>query len=194
MISHEHKFIFIHINKTGGTSIEKIFVDSADQEDVNYKHQGVSFYKNKFPLEFAQYFKFAFVRNPWDWLVSRYFWSKDHQELITISFEEFVLRLARKIPINSEVEWLDKALSPQSERLILNRRKLSVDFVGKFETLQEDFDKICTHIGIDRVTLPHVNKTNHAHYSSYYDRRTRRLVAKIYRKDIALFKYKFEKA
>jgi|SRR5215468_8444806 len=79
MISDRHRFIFVHINKTGGTSIEKVFEPDADQTNVAFKHARAAFYRREFPEQFRDYFKFAFVRNPWDWLVSRYHWSRDQR-------------------------------------------------------------------------------------------------------------------
>ena len=93
MISHKHKFIFIHIRKTGGTSIEKIFVPTAGngKNEVPYKHHSSSKMQSKFPKEWKEYFTFSFVRNPWCWLVSRYTWSKYTQGVITCaSFEDFI--------------------------------------------------------------------------------------------------------
>ena len=63
MISDQYKFIFVHVNKTGGTSIEKVFSKLADKEDVALKHEPAAFYKNNFPDRFRTYFKFAFVRS-----------------------------------------------------------------------------------------------------------------------------------
>lgn len=192
MIDHKHKFIFVHISKTGGTSIEKTFIDSANKKDVEYKHDTIRDYKNKFPKEFEEYFKFSFVRNPWDWLVSRYHWSKNRQKLFDYSFEEMLHRISNKIKMSDKADWLDELMAPQSDRLLING-KIAVDFVGKFENLQEDYDKICDKIKIRRIKLPHVFKTKHEHYSKYYTPKTRKLVSKLYKQDIDLFGYQFEK-
>jgi Sulfotransferase family len=194
VISNIHEFIFIHINKTGGTSIEKAFQPDADQVDVRHKHAPVAFYKLTFPDQFRTYFKFAFVRNPWDWLVSRYHWSRDRQHLFDYSFDEFLTRLKKRIRLSQTALWLeDEALKPQLDRLTI-KGAIAVDFVGRFENLQSDFDLVCCRLQIEPRTLQHVHKTHHAHYADYYSDENRKIVEQLYAADIATFGYRFEDA
>jgi chondroitin 4-sulfotransferase 11 len=192
MINHKHKFIFIHIPKTGGTSIEKVFkkdVGGAFERErtIKYKHQNAKGMQKLFPIEWGEYFKFALVRNPFDLLVSRYFWSRDVQQLESFkekSFSEYIIAVNyHKLP-----EWTIPKC--QYNYLSVNG-EVAMDFIGRFENLQEDFNTIWDKIGIPRQEIPHVNKSKHKHYTEYYNEETKQIVAEKYAKDIEYFGYKF---
>jgi hypothetical protein len=70
---------------------------------------------------------------------------------------------------------------------------MDIDFIGKIENLQNDFNTICDNIGIPRKPLTQRNKSKHDHYSKYYDKETRDIVASRFAEDIEMFGYKFER-
>ena len=180
----------MHINKTGGTSIEKVFDPMADQKNVPLKHASVAKYKKRFPDEFDSYFKFSFVRNPWDWVVSRYHWSRYQQRLITFEFRDFLDQLERGHNV-SAARWMGGALAPQVDRITIDGR-IAVDFVGRFEQLRDDFQHVCNVLQLeDRPALPHVFKSDHGFYADYYDDEMKALVERVYAVDIEAFDYRF---
>lgn len=187
MINDKHKFIFIHIGKTGGTSIEhalnpNVKLDSrksilgTGNTNLKGKHYSAIQYKNKFENIFDSYFKFTFVRNPWDLEVSLYKW--------------FDLCFKKNTPFKKHLQSRQDRMGFTRWMCDSNQNNL-VDFIGKFENLQEDFNIICDKIGIPQQKLPHKNRTKHKHYTEYYDDETRQIVAEKCAKDIEHFGYQF---
>ena len=106
-----------------------------------------------------------------------------------MSFSDFVKAVAS---INDLVA--NRHFKSQYLFLTDKKQNLIVDFIGRFENLEKDFDFVLNKLNIKKnIELPHFNKTKHKHYSEYYTEETRKLVEKRYRKDIKMFGYKFEK-
>ena len=194
MISLKHKFIFIHIPKCGGTTLEESLVDGScifrgntwpHNLKLHYplNHCTLDDIKESKALHpnFDKFYSFTFVRNPFSRLLSEYFYLKD--------------RLKLSKDIKKELIYL----AEQSENGVMGNHCVSqykfinnkINFIGKFENLQQDFDIICDKIGIPQQQLSHNNKTKHRHYTEYYDDETRQIVAEKYAKDIEHFGYKF---
>lgn len=190
MINDKHKFIFIHIPKTGGTSIEQAF----NQNRVRQKHRTMTQYENMLHANIDQYFLFSVIRNPWDRMVSYWNWRQGKYSAPIDGkmniFSEW-LRYIISIDLNRESRNDFKmAISPQFTSLKNKNNKIIVDLI-RFENLQNDFDTVCEKIGIPQQQLPHYNKTNHKHYTEYYDEETNQIVAEKYAKDIEYFGYNF---
>ena len=175
MINHEHKCIFIHIPGTAGTSIEAVF--KADQwlgSNSVVKHLTASEIKSSYPVEYDTYFKFTAIRNTWSWLVSMFGKQSTHSV-----FKEF---LKQEAPC---------CFVPWHKHLMSDYLTCDVDFIIRFENLQEDFDIVCDKIGIPKKQLPHIHNAKHKHYTEYYDEETKQIVAEKYAKDIEYFGYEF---
>lgn len=145
------------------------------------------------------YFKFAFVRNPWDRLVSCY---RDK-----ILGEGLGLRAYRRGPmvpkgltfagfVDAVCEIPDHKANPhfrsQFSMLSDDGGSLLPDFVGRFENLGEDFAWVGEGIGVPDLTLPHLLRTSGGSpYRAAYDARTRSLTEERYRRDAEVFGYSF---
>ncbi|MEM6262743.1 MAG: sulfotransferase family 2 domain-containing protein [Bacteroidota bacterium] len=137
------------------------------------------------PEVYDTYFKFAFVRNPWDWQVSLYHYmlkKKTHFQHEFISqmrdFDEYLdWRLTHEVKLQRDVIYDETG-------------NLLVDFVGKQDQMEEDFVEICRRLNI-KETLPHVNRSNRGDYRKYYTKRSASLVAEAFQADIETFGFEF---
>jgi len=206
LVSDSKKFIFIHIPRTAGFSVRQSLQPWVDHQNLDFSQarweQDYPHYTTREVRQivgeerFEEYFKFAFVRNPWDRVLSRYLYlrkfnDRPNQPLNprgyyapgTLSFLGWL-----KGSEPHGVHPLD--LRPQKEWLIDDSGHTVVDCIGRFETLAADFESICQHIDLSLV-LPHVNRSDHGHYREYYDQEGRDFVARIFGDYIKTWAYKF---
>ena len=183
------------INKTAGTSITAALGKYSDsgkgqKHEMLYRILPFDGYSNKRQINLIsqckgspkKYFKFAFIRNPWDRAVSHWKYAvKDwgFKENFS-SFLDIVLRDASKMITFNQLDWITN-----------KKNEVKVDFIGRFENLQEDFDKICDKIGVPKQQLSHRNASKHKHYTEYYNKETIQIVAESYAEDIKHFGYEF---
>ena len=210
LVSFHYDFLFVHIPKTGGTSVRNALAPFAT-EPLNHwhnrelkrlgvntnvllgnfqsyryrKHAKISTAQRCIPQDvFAGMFKFSFVRNPWDLLVSNYSFirshpnHKRHGRVSKLTFPEFIEFAAFK-----RIGFQKRAISDAYGNLL-------VDKVGFFENLNSDFEEITDRLSIVSE-LPHLNQVPRADYRDFYTTETRRKVAEIYREDIEVFEYEF---
>lgn len=211
MISHKNKFIFIHIPKTGGHSITTCLLGPQTRNNLT-RHFGSQYplvtwhTKHYLPNDYRRdywekYFRFTFVRNPWDRAVSLYEFRKSRSWIPPgLSFKCWLYKREVQMAIRKKINVIADArknmMHPMAHDIMPQRAWLNfredLDYIGRFETLQKDFDIICDKIKIPRRKLPHLNGTPRGHYTRYYDRETRELIGKLYITDIDYFGYEFE--
>ena len=214
-ISHKHKIIFVHIPKTAGQTIEKslnIFGEDNSGKlkasmDILYgilngkslQHLTIQEIKKIRESEFRIYKKIAFVRNPFDRIISEYFWRMQYFGKKMIKFKNFLVEevIPRKNGIpkvmknfykhENVVKLIDDHYMDQYKFITDNKGNIMVDFIGRFENLNDDFKKAC---GLELINQK-IQCTKHNNYKEYYDSETKLLVEKCYKKDLELFKYEF---
>ena len=213
VISHKHKCIFVEVPKTGSTSVRTILgrpskphlslselkkmMENCWTRMGGEKRMSEWLY---LPLsrerrreiggkEFESYFKFGFVRNPWDRVVSLYERTEPLQMKDKMTFDEFVdwIQYSSSTCIHS---------SPHRYQLdwfVDGSGNVLADFIGKFERLEEDWSVVAQKLGINRP-LPHTHANPRArHYTDYYTPRTREIIAQKFKVDIDHFGYEFGK-
>ena len=185
--------IFVHIPKCAGSSLAEGLLGQR-----NIGHIPLYWHQLADPERFDDYFKFAFVRNPWDRLVSAYLylqrggaprrdrgWSRLVQRFP--DFDAFVQHWLS--PENARRSLL---FLPQHE-FVCDRFGLpGVDFIGRFENLAEDFASVAACLAMP-ARLPEVNRSPERQpYQEYYTQASRELVAQVYARDLQWFGYRFE--
>ena len=230
LISRDKKLLFIHIQKTAGSSLARLLRSQAsDTRPFLGQHDHALWAKKHLACEWEEYFKFAFVRNPWDRLVSWYqmirqdgkllpwykrlpyemirknekvfpacqrFLQRKHYKPLwqyvlrnSTTFEEFLFNCT---DIIEDVDGKRSTMFNQLDYITDENGEIIVDFVGKYENLSCDISTVLKALRLENRPLPHVNKSQHKHYSEYYTEETKDLVAERYSRDINLFGYKFE--
>lgn len=226
IISDRYRYIFFEVGKTGTSSVFQVLREHGEAETLEvspvlgFNNTERSVYGKHIPPvrvqerlgneRFTDYFRFGFVRNPFDRLVSRYFYSKlAHKRygsgeaagpmtlqdvMLLCQFPRLGLVIKKGGSSDKHVQfrslvWLDHDsqlgfLSDQDGNLLVN-------FVGRYERLQKDYDEVCAKLGLPQAELPWLNRTHHEHYSFYYTDETRAYVSDVYRDELDRFGYYF---
>lgn len=206
IISHRHKFIYFAVPKTATHTIREALRPHLGPDDWE---QQVLFGKQYLPIPeiaaidhghitvqeirphldpevWAGYFKFGFVRNPFDRFVSTCFFLNRGNPNFAGSAVAFMKdRLPRP-------RFRQRVLArPQYRQLIGTNDEIALDFTGRYENLQESFDHVCERIGIPGTELGRKNASAHSKYVDYYDSDLRQQVADFYAEDLRIFAYDF---
>ena len=193
-INHDKKFIFIAVARTASTSI-KVRLNSPLNQPPNIYHASISKVLKENP-DISNYFKWAFVRNPWDRFVSSYFEFKQighskwaNQLKPFESFESFLYNFPTH-NISKDIHFI-----PQIDCLSFNG-KVAMDKICRFESLQKDFNEICQRFNLELKNLSKFRKNqfkgNAFKYTDFYTSREMvDIIRKFYYRDVDFFNYKF---
>ena len=210
IICKKIRTIFIHIPKNAGSSITQYFKSNFLESELKHwalsnqtKHEtyfeiqkkgkNLSILKNFFfDASFLDFYKFAVVRNPYDRMVSLYFYLKQRhsQNLLeknnVDSFDEFIYLLE-----NSD-SWIYNLYSTklQLKYLVDENQIVAMNYICRFENIHQDLATVSKQIGVN-IKLPHENKSCHSSYKKYYTNNTKSIVSKYYSKDLNFLNYQF---
>ena len=200
LISRRRRFVYAAFNKTASTSIEQALAPYGSRWarwrlrrryarlklPVVFKHARPVVLRDLLGEEtWRSSFTFAFVRNPFDRLVSVYNYHREAKP--------------REHPLASQLEFPEWVLAGgsgsmsrlMSEFVCDDDGNQVLDFVGRFEHLERDFAQVCARIGLS-ASLPRRNVSRHDHYSTYYSEAARREVERRFQRDLDMFGYTFE--
>lgn len=207
LISHSKKFIFAHVPRTGGTSItyslrkySAIEFDTPDPFEIKkiYAKSGFKFHdklQNIAP-HYLDYFKFAFVRNPYSRAISAYLYirkterSVQHRRLKNLTFKQFLLEQYSNYIIY-KTKGL-QILAPQYDFLHSCNGDMLADYVGRYENINEDYNYICRRLKITDTVLPHLNHSNNFGLGEYYDAATVSIINDMFKVDFETFGYNMQ--
>ena len=177
MIINEHKTVFIHIPKSAGTSIESFFGNKSFKIQPG-KHDNIHVIKKRFPDVYKTHRKFAIIRNPYDKMASWYFYLKRNlgEELNTIGFDEWLVDPLKLWHADDPISFLDPQHTWIDETVEIIR----------YENLKKEINDFFG----ENIDLPVLNKSNHEHYSKYYDKKSSDFIYNKYEEDFKKFNYK----
>lgn len=203
MISFEKRFLFIHIPKTAGNSIqdqlrghavEELVAEQPYQDGVErfelrapgrrtHKHSTLAEYEAAYGTDVvASLFKFSCVRNPWERAISYYF--SPHRGVVGWQRQAFVELLPDILPAKNY-------LTANPYRSDLESAVAGIDRILRYEELESGFTQVCARLGIPAKPLPTRNRSKHHHYREYYDPELIGLVREKFVEEIELFGYSF---
>jgi hypothetical protein len=206
LVSLKHRFLFIHVPKTGGNSIQDVLrlysedqivrltplqdgIERFEVRNPNYSYQKHSSLKEYAamldPHLFASLYKFTCIRNPWERMISFYF--SPHRQVTRWNRDDFIRFIEEVPPMLSYLDQRESSFTDSS-----SAPSLGVHRVLRFERLQDDFNLVCDDLGIKRQMLPHRNASPRRHLSEYYDPTLIELVARRCAADIEYFGFRFE--
>ena len=200
LVDKKRKFIFIHIFKCGGNAIRKVLKDDSTCEEIGSGHANARDVKELMGKEYDDYYKFAIVRNPFDWLLSTYYYIvysgyTRHKEKVEQleSFNEFPQHyvdymMKEQMPLGANKCTLLKDYVTDVDG------NLIVDYIGKMETLQKDMNYVLQSIGIDHTMIPKVNVNVNKlgkQYKDCYSEEAKNYVLKNFAADLKMFDYEY---
>ena len=207
MISKKHNCIFIHIPKSGGSSIENMIWPVEERTEEQLWMGLVSPFRNKYQTGglqhlkaaqveqetgkefYEQAVKFTFVRNPWDKIISQYISMKTRYKLrcfIGMNKNDSLMTYLELIKQTKHIQWEE-----QHKFFMDENETVLVDHVLRFEDFEAEAKRILNIIGVEYSAILHSNRGCRTEYQDYYNNETRAIVADMFSRDIELLDYAY---
>jgi hypothetical protein len=187
-ISYEKHFVWYRVAKVATRTIFQLLANAGVTPETRHPYNILYT-----PARYATFFKFAFIRNPWDRLVSC--WHNKVVDNNYFKFDDATYPMMREYPnfvdyvAEMDLNTCDNHLRLQSKLIDLN----SVDFIGRFENLNHDITEVFRRIGLPPPELTQENKSSKDRpYTAYYDDSLELKVRRMYERDIQIFGYEFD--
>lgn len=198
MINDKHKLLFVHISKTGGSSMHNYL-----RQIGGTKHDRLATTLKQnlnFDPKYQNYRKFSIVRNPWDRVLSAYTFYRSRKTadfLLNKDIEfndwiKIIYKPKHKDLTHHKLSVQLLQIGNQYDWLTDHQNKICMDFILRFENINKDFDEFTQKFNLPQQKLPHKNKSKHKNYTEIYDDESIDIVSKFCKKDIEYFKYKYE--
>lgn len=187
--AEDQRCVFIHVPKTAGASV------SSALNVTGFGHLSIKWFPER-------YFSCSFVRNPWDRVVSAFFYLNQGGVNVVDQFNNWFYLSRYKGDFSSFVKgefgeekpriFKEMHFKPQYKYICDTKNRLAVDFLGRYGNLKRDFQKLNEKLDLSLDSLPHLHESHHRDYKDYYSDQTRKLVAQAYEEDIELFDFNFQ--
>ena len=215
LISHKHKFITIDIPKTATRSLRETLVPQNVIDIVGEPRKNVDFYQHgtaqqclkslrKSNKNFADYFSFVIVRNPWDRYYSFFKYFKEYAEKYKNKNES----ISWNAPEINQGKMCEKLFANKTDEIVLRniiinnecqsdyyadeKNEIMVSHIAKFENLNTEFEFLCNQVNVNYSPLFHGNKSViKSSYYNIYTKETINLVAEKEKNVIELKGYEY---
>jgi hypothetical protein len=192
IISHIKKLVFIHVQRTGGTSFSNILrQELVDDIETFSQHCNAMMVDADFFEKYSDYYKFGFTRNPWERILSWYslIYMNDQK-----SMAEERIRLEKFIEYDLAADFTNHSFYYNTLDYFINKNgDLVADKIFRFENINNEIRTIANQFKLNLIETPVVNVTSPKDYREYYTDKSRTLIAQKCKKDIEYFNYTFHK-
>ena len=194
-----HGVLFMHVPKTGGVSLLNTDIASRIDRKIHSLSKDLDIAATIRDLGAADSFKFAFVRNPYDRLVSlyHYFFTMTPDHPFYAYNEHFIPRIQARRSFREFCQALPSEgyrnnfhFLPQT-RYTHSRGVSVLDYMGRYEQLDRHIGDVARLLDVTFAQTPHLNRSEHDHYRNYFDARSRQIVETLYEEDLDLLAYDF---